>query len=68
MGKYSIQYSGRKITASFVDRYKLALGREGETARRQHIGREREHNPFLVLYDVKQFGSGCRTIATDRCE
>jgi hypothetical protein len=27
--------------------------------------REREHNPFLVLYDVKQLGSGCRIIASE---
>jgi hypothetical protein len=31
--------------------------------------REREHNHFLVLYDVKQLGSGCRRFATeDSCE
>jgi hypothetical protein len=27
--------------------------------------REREHNHFLVLYDVKQLGSGCRSIGTE---
>jgi hypothetical protein len=26
---------------------------------------EREHYHFLVLYDVKQLGSGCRSIATE---
>jgi hypothetical protein len=30
----NVVYSGRKITASFVDRYKLTRGREGKTARR----------------------------------
>jgi hypothetical protein len=31
--------------------------------------REREHNHFLVLYDMKQLGSGCRSIVTeDSCE
>jgi hypothetical protein len=30
---------------------------------------ETEPNPFTVLYDVKQLGSGCRSIATeDSCE
>jgi hypothetical protein len=38
-------------------------------AKRQHTEREREHNAFLVLYDVKQLGSDCRRIATeDSCE
>jgi hypothetical protein len=27
--------------------------------------RERKHNHFLVLYDVKQLGSGCRSIARE---
>jgi hypothetical protein len=30
----TITYSGRKITASFTDRYKYARGRKGKTARR----------------------------------
>jgi hypothetical protein len=31
--------------------------------------RERKHSHFLVLYNVKQLGSGCRSIATeDSCE
>jgi hypothetical protein len=31
--------------------------------------REREYNAFIVLYDVKQLGSGYRSIATeDSCE
>jgi hypothetical protein len=37
--------------------------------RKTTVHREREHNHFLVLYDVKQLGSGCRRIATeDSCE
>jgi hypothetical protein len=31
--------------------------------------REKEHNPFLVLYDAKQLPLGCISIATeDSCE
>jgi hypothetical protein len=41
---------------------------EGED-RKEIAHREREHNPFLVLYDVKQSGSGCRSFAKeDSCE
>jgi hypothetical protein len=49
---FSQCYSGRKITASFIDRYKYTweAGRDRKTI----AHRKREHNPFLVLYDVKQ--------------
>jgi hypothetical protein len=37
--------------------------------RKKIAQRERKHNHFPVLYDVKQFGSGCRRIATEgSCE
>jgi hypothetical protein len=37
-----------------------------KTAERE---RERERKAFIVLYDVKRLGSGCRRIATeDSCE
>jgi hypothetical protein len=56
----SSNYSGRKITASFW---------EGGEDRKTIARREREPSPFLVLYDVKQLGSGCRSIVTeDSCE
>jgi hypothetical protein len=38
-------------------------GEDGKTIAQRE--REREHNAFLVLYDVKQFGSGCRSIAIE---
>jgi hypothetical protein len=43
--------------------------REGGGERKTIAHTEREHNPFLVLYDVKQMGPVCRKIATeDSCE
>jgi hypothetical protein len=42
---------------------------EGGEDRKTIAHRERERNHFLVLYDVKQLGSGYRSIATeDSCE
>jgi hypothetical protein len=42
---------------------------EGAEDRKAIAHEEREPNHFLVLYDVKQLGSGCRSIATeDSCE
>jgi hypothetical protein len=58
-------YNGRKITASFVDRYKWEGGEDRKTIAR----RERELNPFLILFDVKQLRLGGRSSATqDSCE
>jgi hypothetical protein len=47
-------YTGRKITTSFVDTW------EGGGDRKTIAQRERERNLFIVLYDMKQLGSGCR--------
>jgi hypothetical protein len=60
------QYSGRKNNCEL--RLPLDLDTlEGDRKTIAH--REREHNHFLALYDVKQLGSGCRSIATeDSCE
>jgi hypothetical protein len=32
-----VSYNGRKINASFIDRYKQTRGKEGMTTRRQHM-------------------------------
>jgi hypothetical protein len=60
-------YSGCKITASFLTVTSRHV--EGRGGSKTIAHREKEHNPFFVLYDVKQLGSGCRSIATeDSCE
>jgi hypothetical protein len=62
-------YSGCKITASFLTVRSRHV--EGRGDRKTIAQREKEHNPFFVLYDVKQVQaaevSQRRTAVSSKC-